>query len=70
MSENIKGIKDCEEKNLQKENDFCENSSNFNWDAFRYKDTIPQNISLLQTTFILVSMRKDGSNISRTPMVE
>jgi hypothetical protein len=47
-SENIKGIKNCKEKNLQKENDFCKNSSNFDWDAFRYKDTIPQSIPLTQ----------------------
>jgi hypothetical protein len=41
MSENIKRIKNCEEKNLQKEDNFCMNSSNFDWDAFRYKNTIP-----------------------------
>jgi hypothetical protein len=45
-SENIKGIKNCEEKNLQKENDFCKNSCNFDWDAFRYKNTISQDASL------------------------
>jgi hypothetical protein len=50
-SENSKRTKKCEEKDLQKENDFCENSSNFNWDVFRYKDTIPQSISLPQTSF-------------------
>jgi hypothetical protein len=46
MSKNFERIKNCEEKNLQKENDFCKNSSNFDWDAFRYKNTISQGASL------------------------
>jgi hypothetical protein len=50
-SENPERTEKCKEKNLQEENNFCENSSNFNWDAFRYKDTIPQGISLPQMPF-------------------
>jgi hypothetical protein len=49
--ENPKGTEKCKEKDLQKENDFCENSSNFNWDTFHCKDTIPQSIFLLETPF-------------------
>jgi hypothetical protein len=69
-SENIKRIKNCKEENLQKENNFCKNCSNFDWDAFRYKDTIPQRYNSprhLFTSndfpqyFILVSTRKDGT---------
>jgi hypothetical protein len=51
MSKNIERTKNRQEKNLQKEDNFRENSSNFDWDVFRYKDTTPQNISLPQTTF-------------------
>jgi hypothetical protein len=36
MSENPKGTENRKEKNLQKKNDICENSSNFSWDAFCY----------------------------------
>jgi hypothetical protein len=50
-SKDFEGTKNRKEKNLQKENNFCENSSNFDWDVFRYKDTISQGISLPQTSF-------------------
>jgi hypothetical protein len=36
-------------KDPKKENNFGKNSSNFDWDAFRYKNTIPQGIFLPQT---------------------
>jgi hypothetical protein len=32
MSENPERTEKCKEKNLQEENNFHENSSNFNWD--------------------------------------
>jgi hypothetical protein len=81
MSKNFEGIKNHKEKDLQKENNFCENSRNFDWDAFRYKDTISQSISLPQTTFhntaYLYQQGRMGHmdsmaplNISRAPMVE
>jgi hypothetical protein len=80
-SKNIERTKNRQEKNLQKEDHFCTNSSDFDWDAFRYKDTIPQGITLPQTTFHNTSysyqQERMGhmdsmapSNISRAPMVE
>jgi hypothetical protein len=45
-SKDFERTKNHKKKDLQKENDFCKNSSNFNWE-----DTIPQGISLPQTTF-------------------
>jgi hypothetical protein len=51
MSKNIERTKNRQKKNLQKKDDFCMNSINIDWDAFCYKDTIPQGIPLPQTTF-------------------
>jgi hypothetical protein len=48
-------LKELRTEDLQKENDFCKNSSNFDWDAFRYKDTIPQDNSLPQMFFHNIS---------------
>jgi hypothetical protein len=73
--------KNRKEKDLQKEDDFCKNSSDFDWDAFPYKDTIPESISLPQTTFYNTSYScqrgrmgymdsMTPSNISKAPMVE
>jgi hypothetical protein len=53
----LKELRTVKEKNLQKEDDFCVNSSNFDWDAFRYKDTTPQGISFLYSScFIFIDL--------------
>jgi hypothetical protein len=78
MYKDFEKTKNRKKKDLQKENNFCKNSSKIDWDAL---DTIPKGIPLSQTTFhntsYLCQRQKMGymdsmvpSNISRAPMVE
>jgi hypothetical protein len=54
-------IKNRKEKDLQKENDFCENSSNFDWDAFCYNPKHLFTLNDFPQYFILISTKKNGT---------